>query len=487
MQRPPPTVWLPRRFALVGGFAIAAAAALIAFVQMELTGRQIRATAERFNESLTDSLSILIADKIDALIASGNSPDAEVVTPDGLADELDRLFARMRHQSGILKVKLYDLNGITIYSTNRKDIGDSRYTNPSYVRALQGHTASDHSFRPTFNAIGGPTTDRYVLSSYLPLHSDAERSRLIGVFEIYTDVTDAVTAMHRTIAVGVFIVVVLMGATYALSLFVVTRGARQIERSHRDNIQLAEAVAHAESATEAKSRFLMTMSHELRTPLNAIIGFSEIMKSESFGPIDVPRYREYVKDIHVSGKHLLRVINDILVLTQVEQGKLTLMIEDVVAADVIEVVQRMLMPSADQKGLTITTDIEPGLGTLRTDEGRLRQILVNLVRNAVKFTPSGGRIEIGVRAVDNGAVVELTVSDTGIGIKPENIALCLEPFGRVNDGLSGSQEGIGLGLHLSKRFAELLEGTLVITSEFGHGTTVAIRLPRHKAERVDAA
>ncbi len=487
MTQRSPTARLPRRFAFVGGFAIAATAALVAFVQMEVMGHQIRGTAERYNESLTASLSILVADKIDSILTVKQRGDIASPTPDALADELDRLFAPMRHQSGILKVKLYDLNGITIYSSNRNDIGDSRYPNPSYVRALQGHTASDHSFRPTFNAIGGPTTDRYVLSSYLPLYGDAERSRLIGIFEIYTDVTDSIRAMHRTIATGVMIVIALMGAAYALSLLVVWRGARQIERAHIENIRLAEAVARAEAATEAKSRFLMTMSHELRTPLNAIIGFSEIMKGEAFGPIEVPRYREYVDDIHVSGEHLLRVINDILELTQIENGELTLMIEDVMAGDVIDSVQRMLVPLAEKKGLTITTKIARGLGTLRTDERHLRQILVNLVGNAVKFTPSGGYIEIGMCAVDNGATLELSVADTGIGIKPEDIPLCQEPFGRVSDGRSGNQDGIGLGLHLSKRFAEMLGGTLTVTSEVGRGTTVTIRLPHNPGEIAEAA
>jgi len=157
------------------------------------------------------------------------------------------------------------------------------------------------------------------------------------------------------------------------------------------------------------------------------------------------------------------------------------------AGEVIDSVQRMLEPLAEKKGLTISTKVERGLATLRTDERYLRQILVNLVGNAVKFTPSGGSIEIGLRAIENGATIELSVADTGIGIKPKDIPLCQEPFGRVNDGRSGNQEGIGLGLHLSKRFAEMLGGTLMVTSEVGRGTIVTIRLPHDRAEIAQAA
>jgi PAS domain S-box-containing protein len=239
----------------------------------------------------------------------------------------------------------------------------------------------------------------------------------------------------------------------------------------------------AEIASRSKSEFLANISHELRTPLNAIIGFSEIMREEIFGPLGGPQYREYIGDVLDSAHHLLDVINDILDIAKAEAGKLDLIEDDVEIAQVTKSAMRLVQERAQSGGVTIRTNLPADLPLLHADERKLKQVLLNLLTNAVKFTPPGGTIEISAAIGEDGDF-RMTVRDTGIGIAAENIKTALEPFGQVDAKLNRKYEGTGLGLPLSKAMIRLHQGDLSIESEVGKGTTITIRLP---AERVRAS
>ncbi|HCX66476.1 MAG TPA: hypothetical protein DHK64_02755 [Rhodobiaceae bacterium] len=217
------------------------------------------------------------------------------------------------------------------------------------------------------------------------------------------------------------------------------------------------------------------MSHELRTPLNAILGFSEIMKSETFGPLGNERYLEYSDDIYKSGQHLLSLINDVLDFTRADAGKLQLHDEEVDIEDVIYSAIRMLKQQADTHALKLHIDIAADMPALLADHRRIRQVLLNLLSNAVKFTPDGGDIHISA-AVENGTA-KIRVRDTGIGIAKEDIPVALERFGQIDSDIARKYEGTGLGLPLSKCLMEGHGGTLEIESEPGHGTTVTLTFP----------
>jgi signal transduction histidine kinase len=231
----------------------------------------------------------------------------------------------------------------------------------------------------------------------------------------------------------------------------------------------------AELANRGKSEFIATMSHELRTPLNAIIGFSEIMEQELLGPLGSAMYKEYSRDILESGKHLLSIINDVLDISKVEAGKLQLNEDEVDLAVVVAAVLRLVRERAEAAGVAISSDLDSALPTIRADERLLKQILSNLMSNAIKFTPKGGSAIIIARMVTDGIV--LSVKDTGIGMTAEQIPRAMERFGQVDNSLSRRFEGTGLGLPLVKAFTELHGGTFAIESEFGVGTTAIVRLP----------
>jgi two-component system cell cycle sensor histidine kinase PleC len=217
------------------------------------------------------------------------------------------------------------------------------------------------------------------------------------------------------------------------------------------------------------------MSHELRTPLNAIIGFSETISAQLFGEIDA-RYASYARDIHDSGQHLLKLINDVLDLSRVEAGALTLHESDVDLAEAVESVSRIVRERAQKKRLTVEWHCARNLPHVRTDERLLQQILINLVTNAIKFTSEGGAVVVSI-FIARGGQIALSVRDTGVGMTREEIATALTPFGQVGTNMTTRSEGTGLGLPLCHRFAAALGGTLDIDSAPGNGTTVTVMLP----------
>ncbi|MGE5269988.1 MAG: ATP-binding protein [Thiohalocapsa sp.] len=240
------------------------------------------------------------------------------------------------------------------------------------------------------------------------------------------------------------------------------------------------AKEEAEAASRGKSGFMATMSHELRTPLNAIIGFSEMMMNEVLGAIENEQYRAYITDIHESGTHLLQIINDILDLSKAEAGKLDLFEDVFDLRDTIQSVRQLVRSRIAEGGLSDSVQLPDGFPLLRADERKTKQVLLNLVTNAIKFTPAGGCITIAGHcdAVDG---VVITVSDSGIGIAAEDLTRVLEPFEQVDSTLARTHQGTGLGLPLVKAIMELHGGSLELASEVGVGTTVSVTFPAARA------
>jgi signal transduction histidine kinase len=252
-----------------------------------------------------------------------------------------------------------------------------------------------------------------------------------------------------------------------------------IERKRIDTL-LMQALQQAEVANRAKSEFLSTMSHELRTPLNAIIGFAELMKIEAMGPLGHDSYREYARDICLSGSHLLTLINDILDLGRIEAGKVELNEEVVHLPDLFEASARILRERASNCGLSLSVEASSTLPDVRVDRRKLLQILVNLMSNAIKFTPEGGKVSLHGTQDGSGDIV-ITVTDTGIGIAEGDIEKALTPFGQIDSSLSRKHAGTGLGLPLTKNLVELHDGKFEIASAPDKGTTVTVRLPAWRA------
>jgi signal transduction histidine kinase len=242
--------------------------------------------------------------------------------------------------------------------------------------------------------------------------------------------------------------------------------------------QLRLAVKAASAADTSKAQFLASMSHELRTPLNAILGFSEILKDAHI--TDLRRVRDYAVNIFESGSHLLELIDDVLDLSKLDAGHLELSNDAVDLSESIAACVRLMEPHSTKADVRLRSALPDGLPLLRADDRRVRQILLNLLSNALKFTPAGGSVDIAVSYSDAG--LAMTVADTGIGMTPDQIPVALERFGQIDSRLSRKYTGTGLGLPLTKHLTELHGGTLMIVSEPGRGTTVTALFPPERVE-----
>ncbi|MEY4251080.1 MAG: hypothetical protein RJA87_2713 [Pseudomonadota bacterium] len=262
----------------------------------------------------------------------------------------------------------------------------------------------------------------------------------------------------------------------------------ELEMGKQQLTELAEKYSiekiRAESANRSKSEFLANMSHELRTPLNAINGFSEILAGEMFGPLGDRRYKEYSQDILSSGQHLLALINDILDMSKIEAGKMSLKREPIHIEDVVEDAIRLMRNRAEAVGLTLSVKLSD-LPEADADYRAIKQVLLNLLSNAIKFTPRGGKVAVSATVIEQSSFsgvpseqrVRISVSDTGIGIAKDDLLRLAQPFEQIESQLSKSQPGTGLGLALTKSLVELHDGVLTMDSQPGQGTTVSFTLP----------
>jgi PAS domain S-box-containing protein len=253
----------------------------------------------------------------------------------------------------------------------------------------------------------------------------------------------------------------------------------------RAELNLRKAKEAAELANRAKSEFLANMSHELRTPLNAVIGFSEILQSEAFGPLGHENYKDYSNDIHAAGKHLLDVINDVLDVAKIEAGQLNLSERGMDLNATVASCIRMLSVRAFNAGVSLTPEIQPDLPGFLGDETRIKQIIVNITSNAIKFTDDGGSVTIAAEVAKDGGII-LRITDTGIGIAKKDISRVLDRFGQVQTTYARNNEGTGLGLTLVQMLVEIHGGKFTLESELGEGTVCSIHFPPERSMKLAA-
>ena len=361
----------------------------------------------------------------------------------------------------VFRYRILDVDGVTRIAA--ADIG-TRTTDPNFHDVVSsGQPYAEIERQQDFGA------ERQLVSeAYAPIVRDG---RTVGVVEVYVDLTDragAVQQLGNTVLIGLASLLAIMGVLKSICAWRSLRQRRQTEAA------LMRAKIEAEMANQAKSEFLASMSHELRTPLNSIIGFSEIITTKGMGPVGNARYVEYAGHIHESGRFLLELVNDILDLSKIAAGKASLREQEVDLEALAGTCMMMMQQTADTGGVCLKS--RPVAATIYGDELKLRQILTNLLANAVRFTPSGGTVTLSMMPQASGGL-DLIIADTGVGISAHDMAKVLEPFGQANNAIKGAASGTGLGLPLAKAFAELHDATLSLASAPGVGTTVTVSFP----------
>jgi len=294
------------------------------------------------------------------------------------------------------------------------------------------------------------------------------------VAAIYTDVTkpwDSLYLFQLIVSAGIITTFLLI----YFALFLTSKKTeRIISKQHEEKLRLEKAKATAEAQNQQKSMFLANVSHELRTPLNAIIGFSDIIKDEVMGPIGHPQYKEYLNDINSSGVHLLSLINDILDYSKAEAHKLEVEFVDVDISKIANSCLRLVEPRANQAKVNLVKHLPEKHIILSADPKRIKQVILNLLSNSIKFTQEGGRVELSIEEDVSDNCINIVISDNGIGIAAKDIPKALAPFGQIDSSLSRKYEGTGLGLPLTKKLTEIMGGKFDIKSEVGLGTTITL-------------
>ena len=466
----------PKTFAAIGAAVFLIAAGALGYMNGTRSVSQLTALGEDYNTTLAAALLNAARGELEPLLRAAVSMDEDELKRDPRPAALREVVLRLTEGTRIAKVEIYSTTGSTVFSSDPSQIGAARGLTPRLRAALAGRTMSEIERGEDFVDFQGQRAAADLLSSSLPVR--ARDGQIVGVFELDTDVTALKSEIESTEVFNIAILVLCFGAIYGLLLGAAAAGSRAIARKHQENLELAAAMRRAEEADRAKSEFLANMSHQLRTPLNAIIGFSEIIKDQCFGPVEPARYRDCALDIHDAGRHLLGIIDDVLDLVKIEAGGARPAITEVDPARIVETVMARARGQAEAADVNLSVRLPQTLPLIATDPRCLERILSGFLSSAIRLTPQGGRVCL--RALWNEAAdgIEISVSDTGIGIAPEDIPATLARFGQVDGVANSKRPGAGLGLPLAKRLAEVLGGEIEIQSRFGQGTEVTIRLPR---------
>lgn len=326
----------------------------------------------------------------------------------------------------------------------------------------------------------------HVVQTFVPIFTKPKdrrtKAKIAGIVEVIYDISPIWDNTITVQIISTIVILLLLSAFYGAIIYSVRQAETIISKQHEVALDLTSAKATAEEESEAKSKFLANISHELRTPLNAIIGFSEILKDEALGKLGNDQYKDYVVDIHSSGVHLLSLINDILDYSKAEAGKLEIDKQEVDVTKIMKSSMRLVLPRAKEAKVQLIEKIPKEHIVIKTDAKRLKQVLLNLLSNSVKFTPEGGSVTLfSWSSVSEGKLV-IEVQDTGVGIKAKDISKAMASFGQADNQLNRKFEGTGLGLPLTKKLIEIMGGTFDIRSQEGVGTTATITLPQFENE-----
>jgi signal transduction histidine kinase len=393
---------------------------------------------------------------------------------DAEAGQRNYLFTRQKEQ---LKPYLEAVHGLPIALNNLARSAEAASAGQGEIPSLKTDTRA--ALEELYAAIalqqgGVPRKAIWALSSKAE-HGTIAAVRM-HVARIDAAADGNIKALHQSwygafVATLITAALLLAGliAFMVLCILLAFQGLRERDRSVRD---LAAAKLEADHANRAKSEFLANMSHELRTPLNAILGFSDVIRSELHGALGSPRYQQYATHIHDSGLHLLDLINDVLDLSKITAGKMELHEQDIAIPDLLS--DALALVKGRAKEVQLTEGPWPGLPHIRADYRLLKQILINLLTNAIKFTPPGGQVTIGAIV---GQDIRLTVSDSGIGMTQAELAMAMSQYGQIDSRVARRHQGTGLGLPICKSLALLHGGTLEIVSTPGAGTIASLVLP----------
>lgn len=391
---------------------------------------------------------------------------------------IDHRVRQFMRNTDVLKIKIYDPNGMTVYSTEHKQIGQNKSNNLGYMKAMQGELSSELTTRGKFSAIEGEVFDKNLIASYVPIQVN---QNIVGVAELYTDRTNSIKNTESSFLKLLLSLPAITLLVLVLLIWIVRTAEKQrrLQNKNLDDInnQLRDAKNLADKANEAKSDFLAIMSHEIRTPLNGVIATLSLIDQKQLSQEN----KELVETSINSSELLTTVINDVLDYSKIQANKFALNKHTVDIQQLINEVARSYEYATQEKGLDFKVEfIGSNSSKVEADPVRIKQILNNYLNNALKFTEKGAiRLSV-VQEADNNYL--FAVNDTGIGIKQENLTNLFKDFSQVHTGSTRNYHGTGLGLSICNKLAIMMNGTTYVESELGQGSTFYARLKLSPAQ-----
>ena len=396
-------------------------------------------------------------------------------------DQITRDLRRLIEGLPVLKVKIYNLDGVTIYSTERRQIGEIKSSNIGFVTAaVSGKPASKYSVRDKFSAFSGEKFDVAVVETYAPVRSPS--GDIVAVIELYTDVTTVAGRLESTTQAILFASIGVFLIGFGGFLLLVWRANRVIEEQRQELVDAREDLIEKNRrlafVNDAQSDFFARVSHDLRTPMNAILGFSQILKSEQFGPLSNQRYQDYADYIFESGETLLGLVEDMLDISQIESGRYPVQIDRLNLVSLLDEVHKALDAEWEARGLRFTISGEPSIPMIMADTRATRHILHNVLSNAIKFSSPEELIEVNLaRNAESGGVI-LSISDQGPGVDEEEAEQMFDPYYQRGSAYEVSKDGeYGLTLSVAKALIEMQGGRMRVDRVDPSATVIELEFP----------